>query len=60
MQVDYNSYKDEFFCCPKCGWCGKGNDLVNGDFHENSCIGDLECPKCFHLVAFWQGVVNKN
>ena len=42
------------FICSECGWKGKGSELVNGDFSELHYIGDLECPKCFHLVAFWQ------
>jgi len=59
MQVDYNTYKNQSFSCPKCGWFGKGDELVNGDFHEYSVIGNLECPKCFHLIAFWQGKVTE-
>ena len=54
MQVDYDNYKDQNFTCTNCGWQGNGNDLENGDFSEIYCIGDLECPKCGHLVAFWQ------
>ena len=55
MQVDYNNYKTHDFTCSKCGWQGKGGELENGDFSEVHVIGDLECPKCYHLVAFWQG-----
>ena len=54
MQVDYYTYKDQDFNCPNCDWNGKGNDLVNTDFHEVSMIGDLNCPKCYNLIAFWQ------
>jgi len=54
MQVNYNNYKMQDFICSECGWKGKGSELVNGDFSELHYIGDLECPKCFHLVAFWQ------
>jgi hypothetical protein len=54
MQVEYNTYKNKEFICPECHWQGKGKELVNGEFHELTFIGDLECPKCFHLVAFWQ------
>ncbi len=54
MQVDYYTYKDQNFTCSECGWQGKGEQLSHGDFHEGSMIGDLECPKCGHLIAFWQ------
>jgi hypothetical protein len=54
MQVDYNTYKEESFTCRNCGWQGKGDQLSHGDFHEMSMIGDLDCPKCFELIAFWQ------
>ena len=57
MQVDYDNYKEQHFTCAKCGWQGKGNDLENGEFNETYCIGDLECPKCGQLVAFWQAPV---
>ncbi len=54
MQVDYNTYKEQNFNCAACGWQGKGVALVNGDFSELHAMADLECPNCFHLVAFWQ------
>ena len=54
MQVDYDKYKEQSFTCSECGWQGKGAELSHGDFSEEHCIGDLDCPKCFHLVAFWQ------
>ena len=46
------------FTCEDCGWSGKGQALVNGDFSEESFIGDLDCPKCFKLVAHWQSPLN--
>jgi hypothetical protein len=55
MQVDYDTYKTQDFTCSKCGWKGKGEELENGEFSEVHVIGDLECPKCYHLIAFWQG-----
>jgi len=54
MQVDYDTYKSMDFTCNKCGWQGNGKALSNGGFSEASFIGDLDCPKCFELVAFWQ------
>ncbi len=54
MQVDYKTYKEEDFTCPKCGWHGKGEKLSHGDFSEYNLIGDLNCPKCGELIAFWQ------
>ena len=33
----------------------KVKKLENGEFSEVHVIGDLECPNCYHLVAFWQG-----
>lgn len=60
MKVDYNTYKDQEFACKKCGWKGSGAELGHGDFHEYSMIGDLECPKCFELVAFWQAPLGSN
>lgn len=54
MKVDYNTYKEQDTTCTKCGWKGKGAELSDGDFSEASWIGDLNCPKCFELVAFWQ------
>ncbi|MBK5193666.1 MAG: hypothetical protein JJE07_10730 [Flavobacteriaceae bacterium] len=54
MQVDYNTYKAQDFKCKDCGWQGKGEQLDNGDFSALHSIGDLECPKCNHLIAFWQ------
>ena len=54
MKVDYNTYQQQYFSCPNCGWEGKGIELEDGDFSEESFIGDLECPKCSHLIAFWQ------
>ncbi|WP_242082427.1 hypothetical protein [Aestuariivivens sediminis] len=55
MQVDYDTYKTENFSCIKCGWEGKGMELNHGDFSEMHVIGDLDCPECGHLIAFWQG-----
>ena len=54
MKVDYDKYESMEFTCNQCGWTGKGTELSNGDFSEASFIGDLDCPKCFHQVAFWQ------
>lgn len=44
----------QYFSCPDCGWEGMGSELDDGDFSEYSFIGNLECPKCGHLIAFWQ------
>ncbi len=55
MQVDYDTYETQDFTCKKCGWQGKGNELLHGNFSELHVIGDLECPKCYHLITFWQG-----
>ena len=61
MKVDYNTYTEQQFTCKRCGWSGSGAALGHGDFHEHSMIGDLECPKCFELVAYWQApLINKN
>jgi guanosine-3',5'-bis(diphosphate) 3'-pyrophosphohydrolase len=54
MQVDYYTYKAQDFKCIECSWQGKGEQLLNGDFSELHSIGDLNCPKCYHLIAFWQ------
>ena len=54
MQVDYDKYETQDFTCSECAWQGKGKELVNGDFSEVHLICNLECPKCDHLVAFWQ------
>ena len=54
MRVDYDSYKEQTFTCPKCNWKGKGSELAHGDFSEFHFIGNLECPKCYHEIAFWQ------
>ncbi|MGZ8551328.1 MAG: hypothetical protein ACXWV2_11725 [Chitinophagaceae bacterium] len=53
MEVDYNKYEKMDFTC-KCGWQGKGAELVNGEFSEVHLIGDLSCPKCSEQIAFWQ------
>ena len=55
MLVDYETYKSQDFTCSKCGWHGTGSQLSHGEFSGEHCIGDLDCPKCFELVAFWQG-----
>jgi len=55
MEVNYDIYKAEDFICEKCGWKGKGKELINGYFSEVHAICDLECPKCDSLIAFWQG-----
>ena len=61
MEVDYETYKEQDFTCEKCKWTGKGKELSNGDFSESCFICDLECPKCYHLVAFWQApLINKD
>lgn len=54
MQVNYDTYKLMNFTCSKCGWRGKGEALSHGDFSESFFISNLECPKCFELIAFWQ------
>ncbi len=54
MQVDYYTYKEKDFNCNHCGWKGKGSELSHGDFSEVHFIGDLNCPKCGELIAFWQ------
>jgi len=59
MEVNYDTYKTEDFTCKKCGWEGKGKELSHGDFHEFTSIGDLECPKCSELIAFWQAPLSK-
>jgi hypothetical protein len=59
MQVDYYTYKEEYFTCCKCGWQGKGDQLSHGDFHEMNMIGDLDCPECSELIAFWQAPSKK-
>ncbi|MBN1926927.1 MAG: hypothetical protein JW798_13935 [Prolixibacteraceae bacterium] len=60
MQVNYDTYKSMDFTCPECGWHGKGEELLNGEFSEVHLIGDLECPKCFHLIAHWQAPLTNN
>ena len=55
MQVDYRTYKSDHFTCPECGWEGTGDELEFGEFSETHVIVDLECPKCWHLIAFYQG-----
>lgn len=59
MCVEYPTYQSESFTCRKCGWQGKGDELVNGEFSEEHSICDLECPECFELVAFWQVPLTK-
>lgn len=59
MHVNYNTYKTQDFTCRHCGWEGKGKYLSHGDFSEVHSIGDLNCPKCFELVAFWQAPLTK-
>lgn len=59
MQVDYNTYQMQYFSCSNCGWKGMGSELDDGDFSEYSFIGNLECPKCGHLIAFWQAPLSK-
>jgi len=54
MQVNYYSYKEEFFSCPNCGWEGKGSELSEGEFSEYHFICDLDCPKCYNRIGFWQ------
>ncbi len=54
MQVDYDTYKEKDFTCKHCGWKGKGRELSHGDFSEVHFIGDLDCPKCYEMIAFWQ------
>jgi hypothetical protein len=54
MIVDYYTYKDQEFTCRNCGWQGKGNELLHGDFSELHLIGDLDCPQCDDMVAHWQ------
>jgi hypothetical protein len=54
MKVDYSTYKQMDFTCTQCGWRGKGDQLVNSEFGELHAIGNLECPQCYHLIAFWQ------
>ena len=61
MQVDVFKYKEQDFTCKQCGWKGKGDELVHGEFSETSFIGDLDCPKCFNMVAFWEApLIDKN
>lgn len=54
MQVDWDTYNTQNFTCSKCGWIGKGAALSLGDYSALHSIGDLECPKCDHLIAYWQ------
>ena len=61
MKVDYDKYNALNFTCKQCSWQGKGEELVHGDFSELHSIGDLECPKCGHLIAFWKApLTDKN
>ncbi len=39
---------------------GKGIELVHGDFSELHSIGNLDCPHCSHLVAYWQAPLRKD
>ena len=59
MQVEYDKYKEMDFSC-HCGWQGKGAELSHGDFSEVHLIGDLECPECHSLVAFWSSPVKES
>lgn len=54
MEVDYSTYKTQQFTCNKCGWQAMGAEFSHSDFSEYSFIGNLDCPKCYELVAFWQ------
>lgn len=54
MKVEYGKYEEQHFVCPKCGWHGKGDQLLNGEFSEMHFICDLECPKCYEMIAYWQ------
>ncbi|MET4083132.1 hypothetical protein ABIB40_003101 [Pedobacter sp. UYP30] len=54
MQVNYDTYELMDFTCKSCGWTGKGKELSNRDFSEDSFIGDLLCPKCLDMIAHWQ------
>lgn len=59
MLVDYKTYESYYFTCKNCGWKGKGTALTHGDFSEASFIGNLECPECNDLVAYWQAPLIK-
>ena len=54
MKVDSCTYRSEDFTCSECNWQGKGADLAYGEYSEAHNIVDLECPKCWHLIAFYQ------
>ena len=54
MQLNYFTYKKEDFTCPHCGWKGKGHELRQVDFNEVHLIGDLDCPRCYEHIGFWQ------
>ena len=60
MQVEYAMYKEMDFTCKQCKWTGKGSELVNAGFSDEHLICDLECPKCYGLVAFWQAPLIDN
>lgn len=54
MQFNYFTYREESVICPSCGWQGKGWELSHGDFSYEHFIMDLDCPKCFEHLGFWQ------
>ena len=39
MEVNYDIYKAEDFICEKCGWKGKGKELINVAFSIRSLEG---------------------
>ena len=54
MQVNFFTFNNENFVCPKCHWHGKGKSLSNGELSEENSICDLDCPSCNEHIGFWQ------
>lgn len=54
MQINLNTYKDENFTCPKCGWKGKGSEFDIENFSVKHSMIDFECPKCVEHIGSGQ------
>ena len=46
MKLNYYTYKNETFTCPKCNFNGLGSQMFLGDLSEFHALRDLECPNC--------------
>ncbi len=53
-------FSRELVSCSKCGWRGRGSDLVTGEFLFMTDATELFCPDCNAYLGFLNGTAEED